>query len=53
MGKGAETIKHFRRNMRIHERDAIPAPDVQTEADLTFPGLHPVELRNIRAAGAL
>jgi hypothetical protein len=45
-----------RKNMNIPERDTIPtpipAPEVQAEADLTFPGVHMVELRNIRAVGA-
>jgi hypothetical protein len=38
----------------LKERDPgtpIPAPESQPEADLTFPGIHLVELRNIRPVG--
>jgi hypothetical protein len=33
------------------EPSPIPRPENQPEADLTFPGIHLVELRNIRPAG--
>jgi hypothetical protein len=29
----------------------VPVPEAQAEADITFPGIHLVELRNIRAVG--
>jgi hypothetical protein len=36
---------------RDTRRTSVPKPEAQVEADLTFPGIHLVELQNIRAVG--
>ncbi|MDR2094542.1 MAG: hypothetical protein LBP76_03370 [Treponema sp.] len=36
---------------RDTSRTPVPKPEAQVEADMTFPGIHLVELQNIRAVG--